>query len=54
MNAAAGIGGLAAGLVVAGAGYGTLNLIGVCLLVPSAALAIRRALADRSASGLTE
>ncbi|WP_409237584.1 MFS transporter [Streptomyces sp. PA5.6] len=44
MNAAAGIGGAAAGLIVARAGYGWLNLIGVCVLLPMAALAVRRAL----------
>ncbi|MEU5686991.1 MFS transporter [Streptomyces venezuelae] len=44
MNAAAGIGGAAAGLIVARASYGWLNLVGVCLLLPMAALALRRAL----------
>ncbi|MFH8611223.1 MFS transporter [Streptomyces sp. NPDC018029] len=43
MNAAAGIGGAAAGLVVARASYGWLNLLGVCVLLPMAALAVRRA-----------
>ncbi|MFK4067815.1 MFS transporter [Streptomyces sp. NPDC029674] len=43
MNAAAGIGGAAAGLVVARASYGWLNLAGVCVLLPMAALALRRA-----------
>ncbi|GAA1907373.1 MFS transporter [Streptomyces durmitorensis] len=43
MNTAAGIGGAAAGLIVAQAGYGWLNLIGVCVLLPMAALAMRRA-----------
>ncbi|MEU2262258.1 MFS transporter [Streptomyces sp. NPDC019645] len=45
MNASAGIGGVMAGLIVAQGGYGLLNLIGACLLLPLAALAIRRALA---------
>ncbi|MFE6161576.1 MFS transporter [Streptomyces sp. NPDC056486] len=43
MNTAAGIGGAAAGLIVARASYGWLNLIGVCVLLPMAALALRRA-----------
>ena len=43
MNTAAGIGGAAAGLIVARASYGWLNLIGVCVLLPLAALALRRA-----------
>lgn len=43
MNTAAGIGGAAAGLIVAQASYGWLNLIGVCVLLPMAALALRRA-----------
>lgn len=41
MNTAAGLGGLAAGLVVAKAGYGPLNAIAACLLLPMAALALR-------------
>jgi MFS family permease len=41
MNTAAGLGGLAAGLVVAEAGYGPLNAIAACLLLPMAALALR-------------
>lgn len=41
MNTAAGIGGLMAGLIVAQAGYGWLNLVGACLLLPMAALAVR-------------
>ncbi|MFJ8076039.1 MFS transporter [Streptomyces sp. NPDC096176] len=45
MNTAAGLGGAAAGLVVAQAGYGWLNVIGAVLLVPMAALAVRRAVA---------
>ncbi|MEV4945935.1 MFS transporter [Streptomyces sp. NPDC053755] len=43
MNTAAGVGGLVAGLVVAQAGYGLLNLLGACLLLPMAALAVRGA-----------
>ncbi|MEV5980313.1 MFS transporter [Streptomyces sp. NPDC052114] len=43
MNAAAGIGGATAGLIVAKASYGWLNLVGACVLLPLAALAIRRA-----------
>ncbi|MFF1697353.1 MFS transporter [Streptomyces sp. NPDC058257] len=43
MNTAAGIGGAAAGLIVARASYGWLNLTGVCVLLPLAALALRRA-----------
>ncbi|MFD3946461.1 MFS transporter [Streptomyces sp. NPDC058579] len=41
MNTAAGVGGLMAGLIVAEAGYGWLNLVGACLLLPMAALAVR-------------
>ncbi|XCW06577.1 MFS transporter [Streptomyces sp. HUAS MG47] len=43
MNTAAGLGGLMAGLIVAKAGYGWLNLVGACLLLPMAALALRDA-----------
>ncbi|MFD7440281.1 MFS transporter [Streptomyces sp. NPDC059909] len=39
-NASAGIGGVAAGVIVAQAGYGWLNAIGACLLLPLAALAL--------------
>ncbi|RST13239.1 MFS transporter [Streptomyces sp. WAC05374] len=42
MNTAAGIGGAGAGLVVAQAGYGWLNAVGALLLLPLAALALRR------------
>ncbi|MEV1052760.1 MFS transporter [Streptomyces sp. NPDC049887] len=42
MNAAAGIGGVMAGLIVAHGGYGLLNLVAACLLLPLAALAVRR------------
>ncbi|MFE3069570.1 MFS transporter [Streptomyces sp. NPDC059247] len=41
MNTAAGVGGLAAGLIVAEAGYGPLNALAACLLLPMAALALR-------------
>jgi MFS family permease len=44
MNTAAGVGGAAAGLIVAQASYGWLNVVGAFLLLPMAALAIRRAL----------
>ncbi|MFG2024537.1 MFS transporter [Streptomyces sp. NPDC048825] len=40
MNASAGVGGAAAGLIVAQAGYGWLNLIAACLLLPLGALAL--------------
>lgn len=42
MNAAAGIGGALAGLVVSQLGYGVLNLIGALMLLPLAVLALRR------------
>ncbi|WP_327322888.1 MFS transporter [Streptomyces sp. NBC_01210] len=53
MSTTAGIGGAAAGLIVARASYGWLNLVGACLLLPMAALAVRRALSRpvRSADG---
>ncbi|RSS46882.1 MFS transporter [Streptomyces sp. WAC08241] len=41
MNTAAGVGGLAAGLIVSQVGYGPLNAIAACLLLPMAALALR-------------
>ncbi|MFF5636651.1 MFS transporter [Streptomyces sp. NPDC012825] len=41
MNTAAGVGGIAAGLIVSQAGYGPLNAIAACLLLPMAALALR-------------
>ncbi|MFE0640336.1 MFS transporter [Streptomyces sp. NPDC058877] len=44
MNTAAGVGGLAAGLIVSQAGYGPLNAIAACLLLPMAALTLRGAL----------
>lgn len=49
MNTAAGIGGVVAGLIVSQASYGWLNLVGACLLLPMAALTVRRALAVRRA-----
>ncbi|MFJ9828298.1 MFS transporter [Streptomyces sp. NPDC101160] len=42
MNTSAGLGGLAAGLIVSQAGYGWLNLVAACLLVPMTLLAVRR------------
>ncbi|WP_103514243.1 MFS transporter [Streptomyces sp. SM10] len=45
MNAAAGIGGAVAGVVVSRLGYGWLNATAACLLLPMAGLALRRALA---------
>ncbi|WP_442809809.1 MFS transporter [Streptomyces sp. SR27] len=44
MNTAAGVGGLAAGLIVSQLGYGPLNAIAALLLLPMAALAIRGSL----------
>ncbi|MFH9470103.1 MFS transporter [Streptomyces clavifer] len=44
MNTAAGIGGAVAGLIVSRLGYGWLNTAAACLLLPMAALALRRAL----------
>ncbi|WP_443080583.1 MFS transporter [Streptomyces sp. PTD5-9] len=49
MNTAAGVGGAVAGLIVARAGYGWLNAAGACLLLPLAALALRRSLARSAA-----
>ncbi|WP_413756693.1 MFS transporter [Streptomyces sp. MMBL 11-3] len=40
MNTAAGLGGAAAGLVMAQAGYGRLNLVAACLLLPLGALVL--------------
>jgi predicted MFS family arabinose efflux permease len=40
MNASAGLGGAAAGLVVAQASYGWLNAVAACLLLPLSALAL--------------
>ncbi|UUN26251.1 MFS transporter [Streptomyces sp. FIT100] len=47
MNAAAGVGGVAAGLIVSQASYGWLNAIGAGLLLPLAALAVLRAVRPR-------
>ncbi|MCX4443522.1 MULTISPECIES: MFS transporter [Streptomyces] len=44
MNASAGIGGAVAGLVMAGAGYGVLNLLAAALLLPLTALTLFTAL----------
>ncbi|MFI8432271.1 MFS transporter [Streptomyces sp. NPDC079020] len=44
MNTAAGVGGAVAGVIVSQWGYGPLNAIGACLLLPMAALALRRSL----------
>ncbi|MFW3462126.1 MFS transporter [Streptomyces sp. 058-1L] len=49
MNAAAGIGGASAGVIVAQWGYGPLNAIGAALLLPVAALALRRSLRPSAA-----
>lgn len=49
MNTAAGIGGAVAGVIVARASYGWLNVAGACLLLPMATLALRRALARPAA-----
>ncbi|MEV4881073.1 MFS transporter [Streptomyces cyaneofuscatus] len=51
MNAAAGIGGATAGVIVAQWGYGPLNAIGAALLLPVAALALRRSMRPSSAAG---
>ncbi|GAA3490101.1 MFS transporter [Streptomyces cremeus] len=48
MNSAAAVGGAAAGLIVAQAGYGWLNAAGALLLVPMAALALVTARAGRA------
>ncbi|MFJ4836681.1 MFS transporter [Streptomyces sp. NPDC088746] len=45
MNTAAGIGGAVAGVIVSRLGYGWLNAVAACLLLPMAALALRRAVA---------
>ncbi|MER7170457.1 MFS transporter [Streptomyces mesophilus] len=49
MNTAAGLGGAAAGLIVAQASYGWLNLIAAVLLLPLAALAVLTPLRSRRA-----
>lgn len=50
MNAAAGVGGALAGVIVSRLGYGWLNAVVACLLLPMAALALRRA-TGRPATG---
>ena len=56
MNVAAGLGSLAAGLIVAHAGYGWLNAVGASLLLPMAGLALftsrRHAVPDAAENGL--
>ncbi|MFE3493310.1 MFS transporter [Streptomyces sp. NPDC059175] len=47
MNGAAGIGGVAAGVIVSNAGYGWLNLIGASLLLPLAVFTVLRAVGRR-------
>ncbi|WP_185301489.1 MFS transporter [Streptomyces finlayi] len=49
MNTAAGIGGVVAGVIVSQLGYGWLNLVGACLLLPMAALVLRRVLTGPAA-----
>ncbi|MGW9304631.1 MFS transporter [Streptomyces cyaneofuscatus] len=49
MNAAAGIGGATAGVIVAQWGYGPLNAVGAALLLPVAALALRRSMKPSAA-----
>ncbi|MBT2430317.1 MFS transporter [Streptomyces sp. ISL-112] len=49
MNAAAGIGGATAGMIVAQWGYGPLNATGAALLLPVAALALRRSMKPSAA-----
>ncbi|WP_328909556.1 MFS transporter [Streptomyces sp. NBC_00234] len=49
MNTAAGIGGAVAGVIVSRWSYSWLNVVGACLLLPMAALALRRALTKPSA-----
>ncbi|OKJ18617.1 MFS transporter permease [Streptomyces sp. CB00316] len=49
MNAAAGIGGATAGVIVAQWGYGPLNATGAALLLPVAALALRRSMKPSAA-----
>ncbi|MEW1626551.1 MFS transporter [Streptomyces sp. NPDC089173] len=51
MNAAAGIGGATAGVIVAQWGYGPLNAVGAALLLPVAALALRRSMRPSIAGG---
>ncbi|WP_405509705.1 MFS transporter [Streptomyces cyaneofuscatus] len=49
MNAAAGIGGATAGVIVAQWGYGPLNAVGAALLLPVAVLALRRSMKPSAA-----
>lgn len=49
MNAAAGIGGATAGVIVAQWGYGPLNAIGAALLLPVGALALQRTMKPSAA-----
>ncbi|MFF2719210.1 MFS transporter [Streptomyces sp. NPDC058011] len=51
MNAAAGIGGATAGVIVAQWGYGPLNAVGAALLLPVVALALRRSMRPSIAGG---
>ncbi|MEV1047326.1 MFS transporter [Streptomyces sp. NPDC049916] len=51
MNAAAGIGGAVAGVIVAQWGYGPLNAVGAALVLPVAALALRRSLRPGAVGG---
>lgn len=48
MNTAAGVGGAVAGVIVSRLSYGWLNTAAACLLLPLAALALRRTLNRRS------
>ncbi|MFB6715663.1 MULTISPECIES: MFS transporter [unclassified Streptomyces] len=52
MNTAAGIGGAIAGVIVARASYSWLNAVAACLLLPMAALALRRVLTRSAAPAL--
>ncbi|MBM7438315.1 MFS family permease [Streptomyces sp. HB132] len=45
MNASAGVGGAVAGVIVSWVGYGWLNAVVACLLLPMAALVLRRTVA---------
>ncbi|MFC9245325.1 MFS transporter [Streptomyces sp. NPDC057136] len=49
MNTAAGIGGAVAGVIVSQWSYSWLNVVGACLLLPMAALALRRVLTKPTA-----
>lgn len=55
MNTAAGVGGATAGLIVAEASYGWLNLLAACLLLPLGGLALfTRGRSDRPADALQD